>query len=744
MDRFVISGGTLQGDAITSDLFGANFVTSFDRTDGSFAARVEMIGADYLRYPGGTVTELLFDPANPDANSAEVTRADGVTVSRSLEPLSDFLDYLYEADRGGLFVIPTLRYLDAVGQGSQLSDSDIAGLRHYIGTVLSSGVEVKAFELGNEFMYLDGFDIPSYAQIAGQIALIADEEIRSFEASTDLAADYTRPLISLQSTLPWQMSDADGDGIATAQEAMVTMIEALPQGALEVITGLSAHRYISGAYEGIDHVDALWSHLDQMSDLVGRDLPVLLSEWNIKSNQLGVRDWNSASEAERDAIDTGLKHAGALAAYFHEIAANDVEFASIWGLQHQNQMSLAAAEGSDSALKAGGVMMQLLQDLVIGTHAMEIARPDGAFDIHGFGGAEGQVFVINSRMGDDLAIELDLTQFVGSTAPRSAQILGVVDGADPRDPNAPTTLQSLDPASLIAGSGVVLHLAPYEVLVLDYNVPAADAAIAPDNIFDLFSHDPAEIIAAEIVAPQSDAPDAAETENHFDLFTAFATFDEATPAPIAQVLGHDQILAHLIYRDEALAEAAVGDLRHRGGSAHDDGIMGRGGGDERLFGRGGHDTLWGARGADALFGGVGSDALFGGQGDDLLHGGAQHDRLFGDAGNDLLFGGSGSDHLEGGAGDDLLSGGAGFDRFIGGEGRDVFFFDAEGAAWRETIVDFNAAEDRLAFQLEGLSVMEALSLSREETDLIVNYGLGSVVLAGQAEAELTEDHFLFV
>lgn len=149
MDRFVISGGTLQGDAITSDLFGANFVTSFDRTDGSFAARVEMIGADYLRYPGGTVTELLFDPANPDANSAEVTRADGVTVSRSLEPLSDFLDYLYEADRGGLFVIPTLRYLDAAGQGSQLSDSDIAGLRHYIGTVLSSGVEVKAFELGN-------------------------------------------------------------------------------------------------------------------------------------------------------------------------------------------------------------------------------------------------------------------------------------------------------------------------------------------------------------------------------------------------------------------------------------------------------------------------------------------------------------------------------------------------------------------------------------------------------------------
>ena len=52
--------------------------------------------------------------------------------------------------------------------------------------------------------------------------------------------------------------------------------------------------------------------------------------------------------------------------------------------------------------------------------------------------------------------------------------------------------------------------------------------------------------------------------------------------------------------------------------------------------------------------------------------------------------------------------------------------------------------DRLAFQLEELSVMEALSLSCEETHLILNYGLGSFALSGQAEAELTEDHFLFV
>lgn len=58
-------------------------------------------------------------------------------------------------------------------------------------------------------------------------------------------------------------------------------------------------------------------------------------------------------------------------------------------------------------------------------------------------------------------------------------------------------------------------------------------------------------------------------------------------------------------------------------------------------------------------------------------------------------------------------------------------------------MDFNPEEDCLVFQLDGLSVVEALSLSHEETDLILKYGVGSLILAGQATAELTEDRFLF-
>lgn len=777
MERIDIPSGRMVGDAITPDLFGVNFVTSFDRVDGSFAQRVEMIGAGFLRYPGGTVTELLFDPADPDARSVSFTRADGVTVTREMEPLSDFLDYLHEADQAGVFVIPTLRYLDEAGQGAALSQDDIAGLRHYIATVLNSGVEVKAFELGNEFMYLDGFSIPAYGQIAGQIALIADDEIRSFEASADLGVDYTRPIVALQSTTPSQALDSDGDGVATAHEAVIALFESLPEGAADVITGLIAHRYISGAYEGIDGVDALWTHLDHVAQVDGRDLPVLLTEWNIKSNQKGVPDWDSASEAERNAIDTGLKQAGALAAYFHEIAANDVEYAAIWGLQHQNQMSLADREGTETGLKAGGVMMQLLQDLVIGTHAMEIARPDPRFDIHGFGGSEGQVFIINSRSSAELDLTLDLSAWVGAEAPVAAQRLSAAEGADPRDPDGAVTLRTLDRAEGTGGDGISLHLAPYEVLILQYDVPVEDPMTEGPTVFDMFElgqgdevilaefHDSAMDVQApptvadllfEIAspAPESETPPepvlntgmskalaVSPTAAVADLFAALAPSGDVQLAPA--LTAEDHIRALLDRAAVAETEAGLDHLRHRGGTEADDTILGRGR-DDKIFGRMGHDHLEGGRGDDALFGGVGSDQLYGGQGEDLLLGGAQHDLLWGDEGNDLLFGGAGSDHLWGGEGDDFLSGGAGFDRFVGGAGHDIFFFDAEGAAWRETIEDFNSAEDRLAFRLDGLELMEALNLSREESDLILNYGVGSVVLQGQAEAELTADHFLFL
>ncbi|MFO6423942.1 type I secretion C-terminal target domain-containing protein, partial [Motilimonas sp. KMU-193] len=128
------------------------------------------------------------------------------------------------------------------------------------------------------------------------------------------------------------------------------------------------------------------------------------------------------------------------------------------------------------------------------------------------------------------------------------------------------------------------------------------------------------------------------------------------------------------------------------------------------------------------------DIASGGAGDDVIYGGSQaeddpnvvrdglnrevshYDFIYGDEGNDMidgglgydvLRGGSGNDTIIGGLGDDDLAGNSGNDILIGGEGRDTFRFFAEDIVLetdnvkqqdvgnRDTIIDFNLAEDKL-------------------------------------------------
>ena len=84
---------TFVGDEIDERLFGGNLVFSQDRVTGTYLARAEAAGLELIRFPGGSVTETFFDPANPDAQSASYVNDLGETVTLSLVPLSDFLDY---------------------------------------------------------------------------------------------------------------------------------------------------------------------------------------------------------------------------------------------------------------------------------------------------------------------------------------------------------------------------------------------------------------------------------------------------------------------------------------------------------------------------------------------------------------------------------------------------------------------------------------------------------------------------
>jgi hypothetical protein len=110
----------------------------------------------------------------------------------------------------------------------------------------------------------------------------------------------------------------------------------------------------------------------------------------------------------------------------------------------------------------------------------------------------------------------------------------------------------------------------------------------------------------------------------------------------------------------------------------------------------GFETTGPARGGVVLEAETLNDALMA-TADLAIYGGAGDDTIIGGAGDDTIIGGAGDDMLIGGAGDDMLTGGVGADTFIWTKA-DV----GAGSATRDTVVDFNPADDKDILDLSDL------------------------------------------
>lgn len=602
---------------VTASHFGGNLVFSQDDVNGTFDDRVEAAEVSVIRYPGGTVTEFYFDPADPDATVGFRRVTDPDTgepsfVTESLLPLSDFLDYADENNLGAIIVVPTTRYID----GPERFGSDTAApyldppeeelIRSYVRTVLESGVRVEAFEVGNEFGIWSQLNEETYGGYASDSIVAIREEIEAFGAEGDLPEGYVSPLISMIMAPYWAVVDSDGDLLENHLEAAEQLVDQLSPEALEAIDAITTHRYVTGDYDSIDKFDAPWRNFELHEELIGKDLSYIVSEWNISARQNGVPDWDSASEAERDAIDTGLKHAGAVAALFHELTANDVDVAAVWAIQQQNDKALATREGTGTDLRAGGKMFAMLSQNTQGMVPVILSRPDQAFDLHAFADRDSQLIVINSRSGESEEISIDMARLLGATGDADLQILTAAEGADPRDPDVEAEFEAVDAAAALQDGLLTLTLEPWEVAVLRVEA-GGDTLTAEDAAVTFFGGN----------------------------------------------------------GDDLLFGAAGDDLL--AGGLHDDALDGAGG-DDTLRGNDGMDTLVGRAGDDLLEGGNGDDRLFGTDGADTLVGGEGADTMIGGVDGDNIFGMAGDDRAFGNCGDDLLTGDAGNDEFFGQDG----------------------------------------------------------------------------
>ena len=594
-----------RGREIDERMFGGNFVFSQDRLDGTFPLRAEQAGLEVIRFPGGHTTEVFFDPANPEAESVTFVNDIGETVTLTLVRLSDFIEYARLRELGAIIVLPVQRYLnawreDVSGRPEILTAEDIDALRSYMETVMASGVPIHAIEIGNE-PCLCGVNDEDYGKIVNEMSLVVHDTISDFEASAELPPGYVHPVLSLVATPYFYTADTDGDGIATFEESLMERFLQLSPEALAHVEAITLHRYVSGDYNSIDNFQAPWLRANQAVELSGRDLDVIVTEWNISATQRGVFRWADATEQERDSIDTGLKHAGAVAAMFHEMAVNDVAMAAFWAVQQQNDVGFALREGTTSDLRAGGHMFAYLSDNVQGMRAIEMLRPSPNFDMHSFADDDTQFIVINSRLGETQSVELDMTELSGPVSGGWVHVLTAAEGQDPRDPNVETVIEQIPLEDVLVDGRLTLSLDPWEIAVLSLEA-GGDEIVADGSATSLFGGN-----------------------------------------------GEDLMLGS--FRSETFHGGLHDDVIRAGGGR--DTLLG-GEGNDTLFGNWANDRLEGGIGGDALYGQRGADTLFGDAGDDLLDGGLLRDYLYGGDGDDTLVGGRGHDFFWGGEGADVF------------------------------------------------------------------------------------------
>ena len=160
----VASFGGYQSDVVSSKLHGTNMLFHTDRTatDSDFRNVIDQIGTNFIRFPGGTISEIYFDITNPDAdrqsNFLDVLNEEANVRTKSVTTLSEYLSYKSELQGDPVIVVPTYRFFDPDTGGLRPNaEADFKAFVHDLMTGVYGDVDKVTIELGNEW-YQSRFD----------------------------------------------------------------------------------------------------------------------------------------------------------------------------------------------------------------------------------------------------------------------------------------------------------------------------------------------------------------------------------------------------------------------------------------------------------------------------------------------------------------------------------------------------------------------------------------------------------
>ena len=510
----------IAGDAkINAHLFGGNVLAP--RGDHSDA--IETLGVTGLRYPGGSLTEYMFDIANPNATELVDQRTGEI---RSVLPLDEFLAYAQAASQPVTIVIPTRNQLsetvDANGDRTpNITESD---LRDFVAGVVATDAEIAAFEIGNEYWGSGGMNAVEYGRLASQMAAIIDNQLIDAGAddvdiiiqkgnnfghsriSDDFAGIPSDEVFAeLNETYDAQLGDEALFPSGQINWAFVNsklVLSGFDDAEIKAVDGVVTHIYSRGPslpetkYFDLKNATATW-----ISEHPG--LEIHITEWNLKST----------SDLDRNE-DYGLFQAAEMLEIIEEFVANGVDAAHVWPLNQNTRNALSNGFTFDEAT-APGEMFALMSETLPGKVLVDLNPTDrdtetqsGNVSVHMFAG-EGELalYLINENRQSGTSASVDVSAFVSDFDSADIVVLGVADGDLPGSNKSQAVIDDVD-LSVISNGRIEASLDPGEIMQVVFTGVDPTDAFCPvwdqANAADPFSTDTTLSDLVPIIPPDCD------------------------------------------------------------------------------------------------------------------------------------------------------------------------------------------------------------------------------------------------
>lgn len=502
---FTLTPQAISTHAFTQEQFGANILGHRDRVDeeGTYDDKVAELGVEHIRYPGGSLTEFLFDIEDPDR--VDVYSEDKGTMEKML-PYSEFMQYAEEAGQSVTVVLPTRTKLGSSvdSNGDRYAEIDEDALRNFIKGTLDGDYgapEIQAFEIGNEYWGAGRMSAVEYGRVASEMSVIVKDEIRSHP---DYEEKFTDTDVVVQmgqnynhSSLSDRYEDmTPGEEVLAFEKDYGIDIEGWRPNYAKInndlilkefdtdeeqdsVDGVVAHIY-SKAPESMQ--SRIWdmSQINETGweEVFGEDLTRYVTEWN-----------QSASTGRFDrANDYGLKNAKELLEIAETFPENHVEAAHVWAVQQNTASDLANLEGSEG-LTTTGEMFKMMAESLPGKREVVLGEEDDSLEkeaeddqsgdeVHAFADESDLALFAFAGEQNEGNMEIDLNGLISSYGEASITRLGVQDVENPGNNNAEVLLEELDPEELIEDGILKAEMKPFEILHITFK----DADFTPEFV----------------------------------------------------------------------------------------------------------------------------------------------------------------------------------------------------------------------------------------------------------------------